>query len=150
MPVFHGGNDELDSLTAGDAIMPKKKILIVDDERDFVLVLSVHLKANGYNVISASDADEAITAVQTGKPDLIIMDVSMPGDDGLTVLMQLNASAHTSSVPVIMVTGLDPKARAEAFANGAVEFFIKPVNMDILLECIREQFAKVVKVGQDC
>ena len=128
--------------------MAEKKILIVDDERDFVLVLSAHLKAHGYNVISASDADEAITAVQTDRPDLIIMDVSMPGDDGLNVLMRLKASAHTSSVPVIMVTGLDPKARAEAFTAGAVEFFLKPVNMDILLECIREQFYQMVKVDQ--
>lgn len=129
--------------------MPKKKILIVDDEIDFVRVLKAHLKAHGYNVISASDAGDAMAVIQADKPDLIILDVSMPSIDGLRVLKRLNKLGFTSSIPVFVVTGLAPKAKEEVFAAGAVEFFLKPVNMDILLECIREQFAKMVKVGQE-
>ena len=124
--------------------MPEKKILIVDDERDFVFVLSAHLKAHGYNVISASDADEAITAVQKEKPDLVILDVAMPGGDGLNVLKRLNASNPKNMIPVIVVTGMEARAKAEAFANGAVDFYLKPVNMDTLLECIREQIGQPV------
>jgi two-component system cell cycle response regulator len=129
-------------------IMSEKKILIVDDERDFVRILSTHLKARGYSTVSASDAVVAITAAQKERPDLIILDVAMPAGDGLTVLKRLGASDHTSLIPVIVVTGLAPAKRAEAIAAGAVEFYVKPVDIDILLACIRKQLGQTVEAGQ--
>ncbi|MGA2092938.1 MAG: response regulator [Sedimentisphaerales bacterium] len=128
--------------------MSEKKILIVDDEMDFARILSAHLKAHGYNTVMASDAVGAITVAQKERPDLIILDVAMPGGDGLTVLKRLGFSDHTSLIPVIVVTGLAPAMRAEAIAAGAVEFYVKPVDIDILLACIRKQLGQTVEAGQ--
>ena len=128
--------------------MSEKKILIVDDERDFTFVLSTHLKAHGYNTVMASDAVGAITTAQKERPDLIILDLAMPAGDGLTVLKRLGVSDHTSLIPVIVVTGLAPTMRAEAITAGAVEFYVKPVDIDILLACIRKLLGQTVEVGQ--
>jgi CheY-like chemotaxis protein len=148
-PVFQGGNDELDNLTAGDAIMPGKKILVVDDNADLVRIMGAHLEGHGYSVVSASDVAEAIKAVQKDKPDLIILDVAVPGGDGLDVLRRLNVLNPRNMIPVIVVTGMEPGTKAEAFANGAVDFYLKPVNMDTLLECIREELDQPVGAGLD-
>jgi DNA-binding response OmpR family regulator len=133
---------------AGDTIMGEKKILIVDDEMDFVRILSTHLKSRGYSVVGASDAVEAITAAQKERPDLIILDVSMPCGDGLTVLKRLTALNHTSLIPVIVVTGLAPETKVDMLAAGAVEFYTKPVDIDILLACIRGQLGQTVEANQ--
>ena len=127
--------------------MPKKKILIADDNADLVRIIGAHLEGHGYSVVSASDVAEALKAVQKEKPDLIILDVAMPGGDGLNVLRRLNASNPRNMRPVIVVTGMEPRAKAEAFAAGAVDFYLKPVNMDTLLECIREQLGQPVEAG---
>jgi CheY-like chemotaxis protein len=129
--------------------MAGKKILIVDDNADLVRIMSAHLEGHGYSVVSASDAAEALKAIQTKKPDLIILDVAMPGGDGLNVLRRLNASNPKNMIPVIVVTGMETRAKAEAFANGAVDFYLKPVNIDALLECIREQIGQPVGAGLD-
>lgn len=128
--------------------MGEKKILIVDDEMDFVRILSTHLKSRGYSVVGASDAVEAITAAQKERPDLIILDVSMPCGDGLTVLKRLTALNHTSLIPVIVVTGLAPETKVDMLAAGAVEFYTKPVDIDILLACIRGQLGQTVEANQ--
>ena len=129
--------------------MPEKKILIVDDNAELVRIMGTHLEGHGYSVVSASDVAEAIKAVQKEKPDLIILDVAMPGGDGLNVLRRLNALNPRNMIPVIVVTGMEPKAKAEAFANGAVDFYLKPVNMDILLESIREELGQPAGAGLD-
>lgn len=128
--------------------MAEKKILIVDDEKDFVRILSLHLKAQGYSTVTASDAVGAITTAQKERPDLIILDIAMPGGDGLTVLKRLGASDHTSLIPAIVVTGMAPSAKVDALAAGAVEFYVKPVNIDILLACIRGQLGQTAEAGQ--
>jgi CheY-like chemotaxis protein len=129
--------------------MPEKKILIADDNADLVRIMGAHMEGHGYSVVSASDAAEAIKAVQKEKPDLIILDVAMPGGNGLNVLKQLNASNPRNMIPVIVVTGMETRAKAEAFANGAVDFYLKPVNIDTLLECIREHIGQPVGAGMD-
>jgi DNA-binding response OmpR family regulator len=128
--------------------MPEKKILIVDDNMDLVHIMGAHLEGHGYSVISASDVAEAIKAVQKERPDLIILDVAMPGGDGLNVLRRLNDSNPKNMIPVIVVTGMETRAKAKAFAAGAVEFYLKPVNMDTLLECIREELGQPVEAGR--
>jgi len=129
--------------------MPEKKILIVDDNADLVRIKGAYLEGHGYSVFSASDVPEAIKEVQKDKPDLIILDVAIPGGDGLDILRQLTASNPKNMIPVIVVTGMEPGKKAEAFANGAVDFYLKPVNMDTLLECIREHIGQPVGVGPD-
>jgi CheY-like chemotaxis protein len=129
--------------------MSGKKILIVDDNADLVRITGAHLEGHGYSVVSASEVPEAIKAVQNDKPDLIILDIAIPGGDGLDILRRLNASNPRNMIPVIVVTGMEPGKKADAFANGAVDFYLKPVNMDTLLECIREQIGQPVGADID-
>jgi len=129
-------------------IMSEKKILIVDDERDFVYVLNAHLKAHGYNTVVASDAVGAITAAQKERPDFIILDISMPAGDGFTVLERLAKSDHTALIPVVVVTGLAPSGKQRAMAKGALAFFTKPVDFDQLLTFIGDLLGQPVGAGE--
>ena len=125
--------------------MDRKKVLIVDDDRDFVHITSVYLKASGYDVVVASDAVEAITVAQTTHPDIILLDIGLPKGDGLTVLNRLASSARTTLIPVIIVTGKDPSLKKSCLAAGAMEFFVKPFNPDDLLAYIDGVFHQTVR-----
>ena len=125
--------------------MDRKKVLIVDDDKDFVHITSVYLKAYGYDVVAATDAVEAVTFAQTTHPDIIILDIGLPMGDGLTVLNRLASSARTTLIPVIIVTGKDPSLKKSCLAAGAVEFFVKPFNPDVLMAYIDGVFHQTVR-----
>lgn len=128
--------------------MSEKKILIVDDERDFAFVLSTHLKAHGYNIVTASDAVGAIAAAQKERPDFIILDISMPAGDGFTVMDRLAKSDHTSLIPIAVVTGKALSGKQKAIAGGAVAFFTKPVDFDRLVILIDDLLGQPVGAGE--
>jgi len=125
--------------------MNRKKVLVVDDDKDFVHITSVYLKAYGYDVVAATDAVEAVTFAQTTHPDIIILDIGLPMGDGLTVLNRLASSARTTLIPVIIVTGKDPSLKKSCLAAGAVEFFVKPFNPDVLMAYIDGVFHQTVR-----
>jgi CheY-like chemotaxis protein len=129
-------------------IMSEKKILIVDDERDFAFVLSTHLKAHGYNTVMASDAVGAIAAAQKERPDFIILDISMPAGDGFSVMERLAKSDHTALIPVIVVTGRALSSKQRAMTKGAMAFFTKPVDFDRLLAFISDLLGQPVSAGE--
>ncbi|MGD0551524.1 MAG: response regulator transcription factor [Sedimentisphaerales bacterium] len=124
--------------------MDRKKVLVVDDDRDFVHVTRVYLKAYGYDVVVASDAVEAVTVAKTEYPDIILLDIGLPKGDGLTVLNRLTSSDRTTLIPVIVVTGKDPSLKKSCLAAGAMEFFVKPFNPDVLLAYIDGVFHQAV------
>jgi DNA-binding response OmpR family regulator len=124
--------------------MDRKKILVVDDDSDFVHITSIYLKAYGYDVAAASDAIEAIAAAKTTHPDIILLDIGLPKGDGLTVLNRLASSDRTTLIPVIVVTGKDPSIKKSCLAAGAMEFFLKPFNPDALLAYIDGVFHQTV------
>ena len=128
--------------------MSEKKILIVDDERDFAFVLSTNLKAHGYNTVMASDAVGAVAAAQKERPDFIILDISMPAGDGFTVMERLAKSDHTSLIPIAVVTGRVLSGKQQAMAEGAVAFFTKPVDFDKLLTFISDLLSQPVGTGK--
>ena len=128
--------------------MSEKKILIVDDERDFAYILSTHLKAHGYNTVMASDAVGAVAAAQKERPDFIILDISMPAGDGFSVMERLAKSDHTSLIPIVVVTGMALSSKQRAMAEGAVAFFTKPVDFDQLLTFISDLLGQPVSVGE--
>ncbi len=114
----------------------KKKVLVVDDEPDFVEFLSIRLKSNGYDVISASNGESGLRKAQEEKPDLIILDVLMPKINGFEVCKRLKESEITKDIPVIMLTAL---ARDQDLSKGLQEgadcFLTKPFNsVDLLSE----------------
>jgi len=113
----------------------KSNILVVDDEEALRTVLSSELRNAGYEVNTASDGDEAISAVQTKKFDLVLLDIKMPKVDGFEVLKFIKQ--NLPSIKVIMLTGFaDLKNAIESKKHGAEDFVSKPYDLVDLLTTI--------------
>jgi len=93
--------------------MDKKKILIVDDEKDALFILEQELAGRGYSVISADNGSDALDLAKSEYPDLIILDIRMPGIDGLDVAAKLKEDPKTKDIPVIYLTGLLRRRKGE-------------------------------------
>jgi DNA-binding response OmpR family regulator len=89
--------------------MPKKKILVVDDEPDFLEMIKMRLEASDYAVVTAVDGKEALDKVEEEKPDAVLLDILMPGMDGLAVLKKLRAKHKT--LPVYIITAFSSEER---------------------------------------
>jgi adenylate cyclase len=113
------------------------KILVVDDVPENVRLLEAVLVPRGYEVVTANDGLEALDLVQTEEPDLILLDVMMPGLDGYAVCTQLRANDDTAVLPVIMVTSSIGQEKTKAIEAGADDFIPKPFNHDELLTRVR-------------
>ena len=117
----------------------ESKILVVDDDLRNVRVLEMNLKAEGYNVIAAYNGHEALEKVNAENPDLVLLDIMMPGMDGYEVCKRLRQNKATRSIPIIMLTayekGLDKKI--EALNLGADEFIEKPFKRHEVLARVR-------------
>ena len=110
----------------------KKKILLVDDEQAILKILSIKLKVAGYDVITASGGQEALNLVDSASPDVMVLDVIMPGINGFEVLRKLRVN---SEMPVIVFSAR-PENTQEALNLGANEFIAKPFNVDELVKRI--------------
>jgi DNA-binding response OmpR family regulator len=118
--------------------MPKSKILIVDDDPDLVRALRLRLRANNYEVSTASDGYAAIASAQKEQPALIILDLGLPVGDGFVVLERLQKSDTLAGIPVIVLSARDPQSNQErALKAGAAAFFQKPADNDELMNMIR-------------
>ena len=120
----------------------KKTILIVEDEKDLVEWLTVFFNENGYNVISAFDGADGFDKAEKQKPDLITLDISMPGESGAKMYHKLIRSEATKDIPVVIITGApgDLKnfiAKVKTFPDPA-GYFDKPVDRDALLEKVND------------
>ena len=113
------------------------KILVVDDVPENVRLLEAVLVSRGYEVVTANDGRAALERVQTAEPDLILLDVMMPGIDGYAVCSQLRANDDTAVLPVIMVTSSIGQEKTKAIEAGADDFIPKPFNHDELLTRVR-------------
>jgi CheY-like chemotaxis protein len=114
-----------------------KKILVIDDDADIRLGYHVLLKANHYDTFFAPDALSAEIEAGKHKPDLVILDLGLPGDDGFVVMERLRANMHLAVIPVIVVSGRDPYInRGRALKGGAMAFVQKPWDDDKLLAII--------------
>lgn len=111
------------------------KVLIADDDAQLVRALSVTLSARGYDVVTARDGREAIDAVITERPDLVLLDLGMPRLDGIGVLEGVRA---WSQVPVLVLSGrTDSSDKVDALDAGADDYVTKPFQMDELLARLR-------------
>ena len=116
----------------------KKTILIVDDNADTRLVLSARLKTQQYHTVFAADALQAMSVALRERPDAILLDLGLPGGNGLLVLERFKANIALGDIPVIIVTAEDPLvAEARALEAGAVAFLRKPVEHDKLLAAVQ-------------
>jgi DNA-binding response OmpR family regulator len=115
--------------------MVKKKILVVDSEQDMVKALKVRLKANGYHVVLASDSVQAFRIANQENPDLILLDIMIPGGGGFVVAERLKQSAATHHIPIIFLTAI-PGGEERAHKLGASGYVMKPYQPEELMETI--------------
>ena len=122
--------------------MGRKNILIVDDEKDVLMVLEKGLTAEGYSVITASNGDVAIVLAKSKHPDIVILDVLMPGMDGGEVARELKNLSETKDIPVVFLTGMFPgKKESENFRMVADHvLFEKPYDILKLTNVIENIF----------
>ena len=112
----------------------KKTVLVVDDERDLVDLMTFNLQRNGYSVISAGSGLEALDLARREKPDLILLDLMLPGIDGNEVARRLKADAATSAIPIIMLTAKSEETDVVVgLTLGADDYITKPFSVKILL-----------------
>jgi len=115
----------------------KGKILVVDDIPENVRLLEAVLVPRGYEVLTASSGTEALNIVAAGQPDLLLLDVVMPGLDGYAVCQALRDDEETAVLPVIMVTSGMSAEKTKAIESGADDFIPKPFDHDELLTRVR-------------
>jgi len=124
----------LDALESHSPQMEQRKVLVIDDDPAMREGLSRILSQAGFWVAVAADGEEGLQLASTLHPDMITLDVMMPGIDGWQVLAQLKADSATRHIPVVLLTMLEDRARG--FALGASEYLCKPISREVLLETL--------------
>jgi CheY-like chemotaxis protein len=125
--------------------MTKKKILVVDDEEAMTRMLKRNLEAtNRYDVRTENSSSAAVTAASEFLPDLILMDMMMPGMDGGDVAAKLKEDKRLSHIPIVFLTAIVKKEEAQPTGSkiGGLTFLAKPVKLDDLITCIENHVGK--------
>ena len=122
--------------------MPQKTILIIDDEEPIRVLLKLTLQSAGYDsVLEASNGEDGLALAMRYKPDLILLDLMLPGMDGLSVCRRLKSSPDTQMIPIIMLTARsDESDIVIGLEMGANDYITKPFNRKVLTARIRTQF----------
>jgi DNA-binding response OmpR family regulator len=127
----------------------RKKILIVEDNEDVALAFTVRFAGAGFEVRSVQTAVEGIKAIDLFEPDLVLLDLLVPGGGGYSVLKALRKAPHTERVPVIVMTGVEDKeykARIRSF--GVSAFVDKPCDPERLMAMTREYLVVGPKIEE--
>ena len=119
------------------------KVLVVDDEPNVLRSLAQYLTIEDFTVETASNGLEALEKVDSFLPELILLDVMMPGMDGFEVLDKLKADPVHANTPIIMLTAKDQSADVlKGYQSGATSYLVKPFNLDELVETINQVLAQ--------
>jgi PAS domain S-box-containing protein len=114
------------------------KVLVVDDSRASLKLMTLQISRAGYTVFSAETGEEALEIVQTNLPDLILLDINLPGISGFDVMERLKESPQAAGIPVIMISAAtDLECQVKGFAVGVVDFVTKPTMEPLLLARIK-------------
>jgi two-component system KDP operon response regulator KdpE len=120
--------------------MSGKTILIVEDDKDISLALSVRLISSGYVPVSAPDAGTAIQMAATKKPDLILLDLGLPDNNGFVVMEIVSQLKTAASTPIIVISARSAEVyREAALLAGAKDYFQKPFSNDALMKAIQRE-----------
>ena len=118
--------------------MAIKKVLVVDDSKTELMFMTDLLQKNGFAVKTAENAEDAFRRLAEEKPDLILMDVVMPGQNGFQLTRAITRDPRFADVPVIMCTSKNQETdKVWGMRQGARDYVVKPVNPDELVEKIR-------------
>src|SRR5262245_61772063 len=118
--------------------MAKQTILIIEDERALVEVLTYNLKKEGFEVLSAGDGQEGIRRAQTALPSLIVLDLMLPVIEGLEVCRQLRSGGRTRDIPILMLTARSEEVdEIVGFQMGADDYVTKPFKIKPLIQRIK-------------
>ena len=118
--------------------MKKKKVMVVDDEVDFLRMVKINLEyTDKYEVLTLSEPREVMSALHSFKPDILLLDILMPGLNGIEVCHKLNDDSIGSITPIIIVSALEKdEDKLRAYKAGVVDFVVKPVETDALISRI--------------
>lgn len=119
------------------------KVLVVDDEPNIVLSLEFLMEQAGFEVVTAEDGEQALEQVRAASPDLLLLDISLPGMSGFDVLERLRSQDATAQLPIIMLTahGRDVE-REKGMALGADDYITKPFSTQSLVEKVKALLAE--------
>jgi two-component system, cell cycle response regulator DivK len=128
--------------------MAGERVLIVDDNATNLKLVAYLMKANGYTVDTALDAESAIEAIRNHHPDVILMDIQLPGIDGLELTRRLKADPATRDIVIVAVTAYAMKGdQAKAQAAGCDDYITKPIDTRTLPETIARHLARREQVS---
>lgn len=114
-------------------------VLVVDDDPDLRMMVSYRLAKAGFTIDEAPDGEVALRIARARTPQLVVLDIMMPGPSGLEVCRQLRAADATADVPVVLLTAVtDPSYVADALADGRTHYMTKPFSPTALLTKVRE------------
>lgn len=109
--------------------MPDKNVMVVEDNEKNRKLMRVVLKAKGYNVIEAATGEEALNILRNQKPDIILMDIQLPGIDGITLIKQIKGTTALKDTPIIAVTAYAMKGDEEKIMEAGCDAYVsKPIN----------------------
>ena len=119
------------------------KVLIVEDDADIARLIGLKLKQQGLKPVFAADAVTAVTIARKEDPDLLVIDIGLPGGGGLLVMERMRAIAHLAMKPVIVISAREPiEGERQAREVGATAFFPKPLDLDALVEAVGAQLGE--------
>ena len=139
---------------AGKASQPRKPlVLVVDDEADLVELITLNLERNGFEVIGAGDGNVALSHVRKYKPDLVVLDLMLPGVDGTEVARRLRADPATAALPIVMLTAKSEETDViVGLSLGADDYVTKPFSPKVLVArvqaILRRSQAKPTPAGE--
>ena len=120
-----------------------KNILLVEDDQKIALAIGMSLKAMGYSLATASDAVSAVAQARKSNPDVVVLDINLPGGDGFVVAERLQNLAQTAAAPIIFITASKQEhLRERAMAMGATCFLEKPFGVTELADAIESVYAR--------
>ncbi len=139
--VFPEAEKNLRNASVMASLLANRKILVVEDNENNLKTLACYLQGKGGEILFAREGEEALKQARIHHPDLILMDVQMPGMNGLETTRHIRADAGLSAIPIIALTALVmPGDRERCLAAGMNDYVSKPINFKQLLDAIRKQF----------
>lgn len=126
--------------------MKKEKILVVDDEEDILELVRYNLSKEGYKVLCAATGEEGLKSVRAENPDLIILDLMLPGVDGLEVTKRLKGDAATRKIPIVMLTAKGEESDiVTGLELGAEDYITKPFSAKVLVARVRAVLRREIR-----